>query len=284
VHGTQAKRKIYFMAYKIKDVTSKPTHTEAEDILSSKERFLFWIEENRTLVWGGIFLFVVVIVAVITLSWLSQRKHEEAWELQGKAQQIYLDRPMDDVTKGKGNLQTASTMFQEIQENFSGTRGADISLFLLGNSLMEEQKFSAAIEKYKELIKANTQDPVLTGLVQQRLGLAYLLSGDRESALSTWQAILDNPQTLNKDQIVFELAKLAESEKQTQVAVGHYKKLIQDYPLSPFSNEGALRLKVLAPEERQESSQTGSTDSKGTAISEVEGEKESGVAEGEKTE
>lgn len=272
------------MAYKIKDITSKPAHMEAQDILSSKERFLFWVEENRALVWGGILLILVVIVAVITLSWLSQNKHEEAWELQGKAQQIYLDRPMDDVTKGKDNLQTASTMFQEIQENFSGTRGADVSLFLLGNSLMEEQKFSAAIEKYKELIKAIPQDPVLTGLVQQRLGLAYLLSGDRESALSTWQAILDNPQTLNKDQIVFELAKLAESEEQTQKAVGHYKKLIQNYPLSPFSNEAALRLKVLAPEEGKESSQTGSTDSKGRAISEVEKGKDPGEDEGEKAE
>ncbi len=66
------------MAYKIKDLTSKPNHMEAEDILSSKERFLFWVEENRALVWGGILLFVVVIVAVITLSWLSQKKHEEA--------------------------------------------------------------------------------------------------------------------------------------------------------------------------------------------------------------
>ena len=268
------------MAYKIKDVTSKPTHSEAEDILSSKERFLFWVEENRALVWGGILLTVVAIVAVITLGWLSQKKHEEAWELQGKAQQIYLDRPMDDVKKGKDNLQTASSMFQEVQEKFSGTKGAEVSLFLLANSLMEEQKFSAAIEKYNELIKAMGQDPVFRGMVQQRMGLAYLLSGDQASALSTWQAILDNPQTLNKDQIIFELAKLAESEDKTQESVGHYKTLMQDYPRSPFSTEAALRVKVLAPEETQESSQAESMDTKGSAASGVETGKETGNAEG----
>ena len=138
------------MAYKIKETPSKTTHVEAEDILSSKDRFLCWVEENRRLVWGGILLTVVVVVAVITLGWLSQKKHEEAWELQGKAQHIYLDRPMDDVKKAQGNIQAASTLFQEIQEKFSGTRGADVSLFLFGNSLMEEQKIPAAIEKYNE--------------------------------------------------------------------------------------------------------------------------------------
>ena len=117
------------MAYKIKEIPSKTTHVEAEDILSSKDRFLCWVEENRRLVWGGILLTVVVVVAVITLGWLSQKKHEEAWELQGKAQHIYLDRPMDDVKKAQGNIQAASTLFQEIQEKFSGTRGADVSLF-----------------------------------------------------------------------------------------------------------------------------------------------------------
>ena len=271
------------MAYKIKDATLKHHHPEAEEILSSKERFLFWVEQNRGLVWGGILLTVSVIVAVVALSWLSQKKHEEAWELQGKAQHIYLDRPMDDVKKGKANLEKASGLFQEVEEKFSGTRGADVSLFLLGNSLMEEQKFSAAIEKYNELIRSNAQDPILIGLVQQRLGLAYLLSGDQSSALSTWQAILDNPKTLNKDQIVFELAKLAEAEEKTQEAVGHYKTLIQDYPLSPFSNEAALRVKVLAPEEQQESSQTESTESKGSSVSEAETGKEPGKIEGEKT-
>ncbi|MGD9852440.1 MAG: tol-pal system YbgF family protein [Nitrospirales bacterium] len=248
------------MTYKIKDLTPKTAHEEAGNILSSKERFLFWVEENRGLVWGGILLTIVVIVAVVALSWLSQKQHEEAWEFQGKAQQIYLDRPLDDVKQWKKNMQSASTMFQEVQEKFSGTRGAEVSLFFLGNNLMEEQKFSAAIEKYQELVKGSAQEPVFRGLIQQRLGLAYLLNGDRDSALATWQAVLDNPHTLNKDQIIFELAKLAESDEQTQEAVNQYKKLIQEYPLSPFANEAGLRVKILAPEELKESTKTESTD------------------------
>lgn len=272
------------MTYKIKDLTPKTAHEEAGNILSSKERFLFWVEENRGLVWGGILLTIVVIVAVVALSWLSQKQHEEAWEFQGKAQQIYLDRPLDDVKQWKKNMQSASTMFQEVQEKFSGTRGAEVSLFFLGNNLMEEQKFSAAIEKYQELVKGSAQEPVFRGLVQQRLGLAYLLNGDRDSALATWQAVLDNPHTLNKDQIIFELAKLAESDEQTQEAVNQYKKLIQEYPLSPFANEAGLRVKILAPEELKESTKTESTDTdvKENPVPESEKSKEPEITDVEK--
>ena len=139
---------------------------------------------------------------------------------------------------------------------------------------MEEKKYAAAIEKYQELIRASAQDPVFRGLVQQRLGLAHLLNGDRDSALAIWQAILDDPGTLNKDQIIFELAKLAESDERTQDAVTQYKKLMQDYPLSPFANEAGLRVKVLAPEEMKEPTKNENTETELKGSPDPESEKE----------
>ena len=65
-------------------------------------------------------------------------------------------------------------------------------------------------------------------------------------------AVLDNPHALNKDQVVFELAKIAEADGNVTEAVGQYKKVIQNFPLSPFASEAALRVKVLAPEEAKD--------------------------------
>jgi outer membrane protein assembly factor BamD (BamD/ComL family) len=86
--------------------------------------------------------------------------------------------------------------------------------------------------------------------------LAQLLNGDREAAVSAFDAVLKNPQALNKDQVLFELAKLAESDEKSDDAVKHYKQLIQEFPLSPLSTEANLRVKVLAPEETQESTES----------------------------
>jgi len=241
------------MGYKIKDISNKSSTVEPVQFLSSKERFLFFVEENRAMVWGGILLAMVVIVAIVTLSWLNQQKQEQAWELEGQAQTVYLDRPLDDVKKGQENIQKASTMFKEILDQFPGTDSAEVSAFLLGNSLMEEQNYQAAIDVYTSFIKQYAQDHIFVGLVQQRLGLAYLLNGNREAAMEAFEAVLANPHALNKDQVVFELAKLAEADENVAEAVIQYKKVVREFPLSPFASEAALRLKVLAPEEAKDS-------------------------------
>ena len=240
------------MAYKIRDTSNKTAADEPVVALSSKEQFLFFVEEHRGLVWGGILLIVVLIGGLVVFNWLSQQKQEQAWELQGKAQQVYLDRPLDDVETGKSNIQKASAMFQELLQQFPGTPSATVSSFLLANSLMETENYQEAIKTYNSIIQEQPQNHVLVGLVQQRLGLAQLLVGDRSAAISAFEAVLANPHALNKDQVVFELAKLAESEEKTEEAVDYYKQLIQEFPLSPFSNEASLRIKVLAPEESQE--------------------------------
>lgn len=240
------------MGYKIKDITNKSSAVEPIQFLSSKERFLFFVEENRALVWGGILLGLVVIVAIVTLGWLSQQKQEQAWELEGQAQTVYLDRPLDDVKKSQENIQKASTMFKEILDQFPGTASAEVSLFLLGNSLMEEQNYQGAIDVYTSFLKQHAQDHIFAGLVQQRLGFAYLLNGNREAAMKAFEAVLANPHALNKDQVVFEMAKLAEADEKVAEAVGHYKKVVREFPLSPFASEAALRVKVLAPDEAKD--------------------------------
>ncbi|MCA9420478.1 MAG: tetratricopeptide repeat protein [Nitrospira sp.] len=239
------------MGYKIKDPANKPPMAEQTQFLSSKERFLFFVEENRALVWGGIFLVLVVIVAIVTLSWFSKTNQEHAWELEGKAQNVYLDRPLDDVKKGQENMQKASGMFKDILEQYPGTPSAEVSSFLLGNSLMEEKNYQGAIDVYTSSVERYGQDHIFVGLVQQRLGYAYLLNDNREAAMKAFDAVLANPHALNKDQVVFELAKIAEADGNVAEAVGQYKKVIREFPLSPFASEAALRVKVLAPEEAE---------------------------------
>ena len=144
-------------------------------------------------------------------------------------------------------------MFKAILEQFPGTPSAGVSSFLLGNSLMEEKNYQGAIDVYTSWVEEYGQDHIFVGLVQQRLGFSYLLHDNREAAMKAFDAVLANPHALNKDQVVFELAKIAEADENVAEAVGQYKKVIQEFPLSPFASEAALRVKVLAPEEAKDS-------------------------------
>lgn len=267
------------MGFKIKDLTRKSSRMEPAVVLSSKEEFLLWVEEHRGLVWGGICLVLVVIAAIVGWVMFSSQQQEQAWELEGKAQGVYLDRPLDDVQKGKDNVRQASEMFQSVVDQYPGTSSAQISLFLMGNSLAEQEKFDEAIQAYRQFITKYGQDHILVALVQQRLGLTQLLAGDPEAAKASFQAVLSNPHALNKDQVTFELAKLAESQDDIPKAVEHYKTLMKDYPLSPFSTEASLRVKVLAPEEAEE----GEPSDVGESTTESDAVEQSSGGEGEDT-
>jgi TolA-binding protein len=88
-------------------------------------------------------------------------------------------------------------------------------------------------------------NPSLAGLVQQRLAYGYLLQGDREQAAKAFTAIVQTPGALLKDQALFELARLEESQSRPEGALAHYQELMKTYPSSPFASEAAVRTKVL---------------------------------------
>jgi tetratricopeptide (TPR) repeat protein len=111
--------------------------------------------------------------------------------------------------------------------------------------LAQANEFDAAIEAYKRFILMYGSNTSLSGLVQQRLGYAYLLKGDRDQAAKAYSAVLDIPGALNRDHALFELARLEESLSRPEGALAHYQDLMKSYPNSPLANEAAVRLKVL---------------------------------------
>jgi outer membrane protein assembly factor BamD (BamD/ComL family) len=50
---------------------------------------------------------------------------------------------------------------------------------------------------------------------------------------------------LGKDQALFELARLEESQSRPEGALAHYQELIKTYPNSPYTSEATIRTKVM---------------------------------------
>jgi tetratricopeptide (TPR) repeat protein len=118
-------------------------------------------------------------------------------------------------------------------------------LFGLGNALMETNQVDAAIEAYKRFLATYSSNVSLAGLVQQKLAYAYLTKGDQAQATTAYSAVVDSPGSLNRDQALFELARMEESQSRREAALQRYQELIKNYPKSPFANEAAIREKIL---------------------------------------
>ncbi|HXV69398.1 MAG TPA: tetratricopeptide repeat protein, partial [Nitrospira sp.] len=108
-------------------------------------------------------------------------------------------------------------------------------------------------ESYKRFISSYGSNQTLLSLVYQKLGYAYLLKGDLDQAAKAYSSVLEMQGSANRDQAIFELARLEENREKPEAAAGYYQDLIKTYPNSPLANEAALRVKVLEAKKSPES-------------------------------
>ena len=259
------------MAYKIKDLSPKPEVFDESTLLTGKDRFLHFVEQHRKAVLGGISLVCVGVILIGTLVWFDYRSKEQSVVMEGQAQQLYVDRPFDQPEKAKENVGKAAELYKEILDQYPRTVSAQLSQYFLGNALIEQGDIKGGIEAYEKFVDQYDGQDLFVGLVYQRLGYAHLLNGDREKAFQSFTEVLELPGAFNQDQVLFEFAKLEETDGATEKALLHYKDLLAQFPTSPFASEASLRVKALAPEEEE-------PDSEGQSTQENTMSEESGVA------
>ena len=79
-----------------------------------------------------------------------------------------------------------------------------------------------------------------------------------KEAIARYRQIVDqyprtSTGTLNRDQALFELARLEESQSRPEGALARYQELIKTYPNSPFTSEATIRTKIMDAKKSQES-------------------------------
>ena len=270
------------MGYRIKTDAPPGRGMDETDILTGKDQFLHFVEQNRNAVLGGFFLILIAAAIGGFMVWQERQATQDAWVLEGQAQAFYLDRSLEDGEASQENIDKAAELYRQILQEYPRTTPAQSALYLLGNSLMEKKDYQGAIQSYEQFLEEYGRNVMLQGLVRQRLGYAYLLNGDRVKAVEEFSQILADPGVFNKDQVLFELAKLEESDGAMDKALVRYKDLLMQFPTSPYASEATLRVQALSPEEpKAESSEKEQETSKKDEDLKESGEPEEKVEETE---
>lgn len=251
------------MSYRIK-VGAKSTPTDEAQLLNRMERFVFLVQEHRQGIWVGVTVLLVAVAAVASVIWVDHRNAEQALKLQEQAMRLYLERPADQRVKADENLKQAINLFRQSVEQYPRVPSAPLTLFHLGNALVQANDLDGAIEAYKKFIALYGANRSLLGLVYQRLGYAYLLKGDKDQAAKAFSAVVDVAGALNKDHALFELGKLEEAQSRPEGALARYQELTKGYPNSPLASEATVRIKALQVKREHES---GGEGKEGTTIS-----------------
>ena len=232
------------MSYRIK-VPPRSLPVDEGRLISTLEERLIGLNAYRMPIIVGLVLLVLVGAVVGGVIWYDGRNASKAQDLEREATVQYQTRPANDPKKAEGNLKEAIRLYQQIVDEYPRTPSAPLALFGLGNALIETNQVDAAIEAYKRFLSTYGSKVSLAGLVQQKLAYAYLTKGDQAQAMTAYSAVIDSPGFLNRDQALFELARMEESQSRREGALQRYQELIKTYPKSPFANEAAIREKIL---------------------------------------
>ena len=235
------------MSFKIKD-PDRHLALENPVFMTKTERAWLFAEQHRGGIIAGMVLLVLVGILLGGVFWYQHNENLQALTLQHAATTMYLDRPLDDVALSAQNLEKAVALFQEVIQKYPSSPSAELAQYFLGNARVEQRDYSTAINTYNTFIQKHQSNPMLTGLVYQRLGAAHLLNQDRAKAIDAFTTVLGMPEAINQDQVLFELAKLEEAEEATDRALTYYKRLVDQFPHSPYAGEAALQVKALNPQ------------------------------------
>lgn len=232
------------MSYRIK-VPTKTLQVDEAHLLSGLEHQLHRLQEYRRPLSVGLAVLVLATGVVGGVFWMDRQASHKAEELEREGKRFLMARSTGDPKNAENVLKQAMAKYREVIEQYPRTATAPLAMFHLGNAQVQANDLPAAIDTYQRFMLMYGANPALGGLVQQRLAYTYLLKGDRDQAAKAFTAIVESPGALVKDQALFELARLEESQSRPEGALAHYQELIKTYPNSPYTSEATIRTKVM---------------------------------------
>lgn len=214
-------------------------------LVSGLEHWVLGLANYRSSILVGLLLLLLVGGGVWGVFWYDAQNASKAQELEREATTHLFARASSDPQKAAVNVREAIALYKKVVDEYPRTPTAPLAQFSLGNAYFESNDLPSAIEAYKQFISTYRSNVVLLGLVYQKLGHAYHLTGDLDQAAKAYAAILEMPGAMNRDHALFEIARLEENRSKPDEALKYYLDLTKTYPNSPLTSEAAMRVKVI---------------------------------------
>lgn len=229
------------MAYKIK-IDSKKRLKEPDEFVSIMESVVSFVKEN--LKYLGILLAIILVFALAYGAIIIKTRidDDKAAGLEYAASRHYFGTGME--REGR-DLKKAIEVYQKIISDYKRSKSAPTAAYYLGNAYMELKEYDAAIGAYKGFIDRYADRRDLIPFVYQRLGYAYLAKGNNQNALDNFNKVAIIETVRNRDQSIFESARILELMGKKDEALKKYEEIIRDFPSSVFSAEAEVKIKAL---------------------------------------
>ncbi|MHB8481131.1 MAG: YfgM family protein [Nitrospiria bacterium] len=212
---------------------------------------------------GGLLLFSVAFFAYTYISAQTEKKSED---MEYAAYSEYSKKNRMTGAEQEKQIKSAIDLYQKILLTYPKTKSAALASFYLGNAYMDLKDYDRGIEFYHKALTFPLNEE-MRGIVNLRLGYAYLGKNDKENALKTFGLVEKAELAKNQDQASYEIGRIYESQGKKNEALGEYESIVKAYSSSPIAAEASARITSLkGPAAAKNNSPSPSTVAPATAV------------------
>jgi len=177
-------------------------------------------------------LFVLIIVAAVTVYYLKQSENKAFFLLQqGVAKYQALMKAGDP---NKAYLE-AGKDFGLILEKYSNRKGGKLARFTYADMCYAAGDYDKAIANFSKLLVDFNDEPFLKNLVLSSLGYSYNAKKDYKNSAKYFEMIVTTPDYNNKDEALFNLGELYAKIGEKNKSLDAFKKILSDHTDSMYT-------------------------------------------------
>ncbi len=189
--------------------------------------------------WGfvGTILFILLVGVGIVYHIHSKKvaKESEAAALETKAEQLY---SRGQQTNGP-ELVEAKKLLEQVMSSYPDTPSSHVAPLFLASiiNIQSPQDSSKAIEWLHRGLDMNAGNMKLLPFYYESMGLTMMSAHQYDQAIAMFQKVTEFPEKTLADAALYNIGKTYEILNQPALAIINYKKLVKEFPSSPWAAE-----------------------------------------------
>ena len=215
--------------------TIKKDSTESSGVL-----FNFFVKYGKLLIIFSILL-LITVVSVVVFFEVQRNRINRATTLIEELEESYIDF----LTSEDGLTEPVTILVDRVVNQFPNTYFHQRALLISGLLKENQELFFEAAERFFSISQVQLDSHLVEiGLV--RAYQNFEAAGDLESAIGALQELLNlRPQGIQVPRSLFNIARLYESQANTERALEFYQRLAIEFPASSWTNLAQARILFL---------------------------------------
>ncbi len=237
---------------------------QPDEFLSFWARTYQWVRHHEKEFLVGLACLLTIAAAAWAVSAHARNRQERASRLLARAQALL--GPV--TTPGSGEDQKpadradqALPLLQKLVEDFDGTKASRVGRLLLARIRFNRGQYDAAIDAYREFLRAGGEPSDLRVMAWEGLAYAYEAKGEYEKAAEYYEKLTSEQGVPTRGWAYLGLGRCYERLGRVQQAAEAYEALLREDPGHPEATVAKANLSRLSRGEgKEEGAATGETE------------------------